>query len=259
MDALKVFYQIRHDQGVFDALLTDLRFVFASGCVFQAMAVVHSQCGFVIRHKGHRPAGREETGRMLGSVTTKWEALELCATREPEILITYDELEDASGIDLVTEARQRWPQLKILLILQHTTAPRLRQALQAGSNGILCDALIAEGHILTAIQTVLAGEKYLDPGLARLLRTSEAGFDPPLSERQLLIMASVAEGLSDREISAGMGIPYDTVRYQLKQVYRALNTTNRCHACLILLRLGLLQMPPLKPGTGVTQGARQEG
>jgi two-component system secretion response regulator SsrB len=243
MDALKVFYQIRHDQGVFDALLTDLRFVFASGCVFQAMAAVHSQCGFVMRHRGHRPAGREETGRMVGSVTTKWEALELCSTREPEILITYDELEDANGIDLVTEARQRWPQLKILLILQHTTAPRLRQALQAGSNGILCDALIAEGNILTAIQTVLAGEKYLDPGLARLLETKEGVFDPPVSERQLLNMARVAEGLGDREISAKLEIPYDTVRHQLKQVYRALGTSNRCQACMILLQLGLLRMP----------------
>jgi DNA-binding NarL/FixJ family response regulator len=199
----------------------------------------------VMRHRGHRPAGREETGRMVGSVTTKWEALELCCTREPEILITYDELEDASGIDLVTEARQRWPQLKILLILQHTTAPRLRQALQAGSNGILCDALIAEGNILTAIQTVLAGEKYLDPGLARLLETKEGVFDPPVSERQLLIMARVAEGLGDREISTELEIPYDTVRHLLKQVYRALGTSNRCQACMVLLRLGLLPMPTL--------------
>lgn len=44
MDALKVFYRIRHDQGILDALLCDLSFVFATGCQFQAMAAVQAQC-----------------------------------------------------------------------------------------------------------------------------------------------------------------------------------------------------------------------
>jgi len=62
-------------------------------------------------------------------------------------------------------------------------------------------------------------------------------------------MALVLEGLGDREISAQLGIAFDTVRHQLKQVYRELGTNNRCHACLILLQLGLLRMPPLPPQT----------
>jgi len=60
-------------------------------------------------------------------------------------------------------------------------------------------------------------------------------------------MALVLEGLGDREISAQLGIAFDTVRHQLKQVYRELGTNNRCHACLILLQLGLLRMPALLP------------
>jgi DNA-binding NarL/FixJ family response regulator len=247
MDALKVFYQIRHDQGIFDALLSDLRFVFATGCQFQAMAAVQAQCAYVMRHRGRRPAGREETGAMVGSVTTMREALELCGSHNPQILITYEQLEDADGLELVREARQRWPQLKILLVLQRATLPRLRQALQSGSNGILVDALIAEGYILTALRTVLAGDTYLDPSLGVLLETSETGYDPQLSQRQLAIMALVLEGRSDREIAAQLSIAFDTVRHQLKQVYRQLGTNNRCHACLILLQLGLLRMPALPP------------
>lgn len=245
MDALRVFYQIRHDQGIFDALLSKLSFVFATGCHFQAMAAVQAQCAYVMRQEGYRPAGREETGAMLGSVTTKVEALELCAKYNPLILITYEQLEDADGLDLVREARQRWPELKILLILQRTTLPRLRQALRAGSNGILADALIAEGYILTALQTILRGDTYLDPSLGVLLETSESGYDPCINEKQLAIMALVLEGLSDKEIGLRLGIAFDTVRHLLKQVYRQLGTSNRCHACLVLLQLGLLRMPAL--------------
>ena len=247
MDALKVFYRIRHDQGILDALLCDLSFVFATGCQFQAMAAVQAQCAYVMRQRGLRPAGGEETGAMVGSVTTMREALELCGSHNPKILITYEQLEDADGLELVREARRRWPQLKILLILQRATLPRLRQALQSGSNGILVDALIAEGYILMALRTVLAGDTYLDPSLGVLVESSEAGYDPQLNERQLAIMALVLEGRSDREIGVQLGIAFDTVRHHLKQVYRQLGTNNRCHACLILLQLGLLRMPPLPP------------
>jgi DNA-binding NarL/FixJ family response regulator len=252
LDALRVFFQIRRDQGVFDALLSELPFVFATGCHFQAMAAVQAQCAYVMRHRGMRPAGREETGAMVGAVTTKTEALELCETGKPAILITYEQLEDADGLELVREAHQRWPQLKILLVLQRTTLPRLRQAIKAGSNGILADALITKGYILTALQTVLRGDTYLDPSLGVLLQNTEAGYDPQLHSRQLAIMSLVLEGLSDREIGNRLGIAFDTVRHQLKQVYRQLGTNNRCHACLILLQLGLLRMPALPPMTRAT-------
>lgn len=247
VDALQTFYRIRHGQGVFDASLCNLPFVFATGCHFQAMAAVQAQCAYVMRHRDQRPAGSEETGAMVGSVTTKTEALELCASHSPRILITYEQLEDADGLDLVLEVRQRWTQLKILLILQRATLPRLRQSLAAGSDGVLVDALIAEGYILKALHTVLRGDTYLDPSLGVLLKNSEAGYDPQLNKRHLAIMAHVLEGHSDREIAAELGIAVDSVRHQLKQVYRQLGTNNRCHACLILLQLGLLRMPALPP------------
>ena len=257
MDALKVFYQIRHEQGIFDALLCELPFVFATGCQFHAMAAVQAQCAYVMRHRGRRPAGREETGALVGSVTTMREALELCGSHTPQILITTEQLEDADGLELVREARRRWPHLKILLVLQRASLARLRQALQSGSNGILVDALIAEGYILTALRTVLAGDTYLDPSLGVLMENSEAGYDPQLNERQLAIMALVLEGRSDREIGAQLSIAFDTVRHQLKQVYRQLGTNNRCHACLILLQLGLLRMPSLPPLAIVARANQQ--
>jgi hypothetical protein len=67
MDALDVFYRIRHDQDRFDELLANLRYVFATDSHFEAMAVVSAQCCFVMRHHGCRPAGRDETGaRVVG-------------------------------------------------------------------------------------------------------------------------------------------------------------------------------------------------
>ncbi len=245
MDALDVFYRIRHNQAEFDELLTHLRYVVATGSHFEAMAIVGAQCSFVMRHHGFRPPGRAETGAMVGAVTTAAEALDLCASHHPQVLITTDQLEDGDGLDLVASAHQRWPQLPILLVLKRVSLPRLRAALRAGALGVLTDALVMEGHVLTALESLLRGEPYLDPGLGRLLEEGGQGWDPQLSAKQLTILQLVLHGLSDRQIAAELAMPFDTVRHQLKAAYRALGINNRSHAVLTLLHLGLLQPPEL--------------
>lgn len=245
MDALDVFYRIRHDQDRFDELLTNLRYVIATGSHFEAMALVSAQCCFVMRHRGIRPAGRDETGALVGAVTTAAEALELCASHGPELLITTDQLEDGDGLELVSQAHQRWPNLPILLVLKRVSLPRLRAALRSGALGVLTDGLVQEGHVLMAVESLLRGEPFLDPGLGRLLEQGGRGWDPQLSAKQLTILQLVLHGLTDREIAAELAMPFDTVRHQLKAAYRELGINNRSHAVLILLQLGLLQPPNL--------------
>ena len=258
MDALDVFYRVRHQWPEYEALMARLRYVFASGSHCEALAVVHSQRSYVMNHYGHRPAGREETGGMIGAVTTRAEALELCARHQPELLITTDQLEEGDGLELVREAHQRWPELPILLVMKTLSLPRLRLALKSGCRGVLADALIMQGNVLIAIQTVLRGKRYLDPALMQLLDEKAMGWDPQLSERQLQILQEVARGLSDRQIAEKLQLPYDTVRYLLKQVYRELGTANRIQAAVLLVQQGLVR-PVDTPAQGVARAFRLHG
>ena len=255
MDALDVFYRVRHQWPEYEALMAKLRYVFATGSHCEALAVVHSQRSYVMNHHGHRPPGREETGGMIGAVTTRAEALALCSRHQPELLITTDQLEDGDGLELVREAHQRQPELPILLVMKTLSLPRLRLALGSGCRGVLTDALIMQGHGLTALRTVLAGKRYLDPGLLELLEENAMGWDPQLSEKQLQILQEVVHGLSDRQIAEKLAIPYDNVRYCLKLAYRELGTSNRMHAALLLVQQGLLRTG-LLPAQGLSREPR---
>jgi DNA-binding NarL/FixJ family response regulator len=248
-----VFYKVRHQWPEYAALMANLRFVLATGSRMEAMAVVHTQCTNVMRHLGFRPAGREETGAMIGAVTTAAEALELCDQHSPEILITTDQLEDADGLELVQEAHRRWPCLPILLVLKQLSLPRIRLAMEAGSQGILTDALILDGHVYQAMKTLLRGERFLDPALGALIQSGAAGRDPGLSARQLEVLKQLVLGDTDRAIATHLDMPYDTVKYNVKQIYSALGVSNRTSAALMAVRLGLVQVklpdPMLSPDT----------
>lgn len=241
MDALDVFYRVRHLWPEFAALMTSLRFVFATGSRTEALAAVHSQCYYVMRHYAQRPAGRAETGGMLGAVTTAAEALDLCERHAPQILITTDQLEDGDGLALVREAHHRWPKLPILLVLKHLSLPRMRMALESGSKGILTDALIFDGHVYEALQALLRGEGYLDPALGALIEQGHAGPDVALSTKQLQVLKRLVMGDTDRVIANQLGMPFDTVKYYVKQIYAALGVNNRTGAAVQAVRLGLVQ------------------
>ena len=64
----------------------------------------------------------------------------------------------------------------------------------------------------------------------------------PLSNREMHVLKEVAEGLSNKQIAWRLGISEKTVRNHLVSVYDKLRATNRTHAVMLAIRLGL-QIP----------------
>lgn len=247
MDALDVFYRVRHHWPEYVALMSDLRYVCAMGSRSEALGWVHCQSSYVMRHRGHRPAGRAETGGLIGVVTTAKEALDLCERHTPDMLITTDQLEDRDGLELVREAHSRWPKLPILLLLKQLSLPRMRLALESGSQGILTDALIFDGHVFEALQALLRGERYLDPALGALIERGDAGPDVVLSSKQLEVLTRLVLGDTDRMIAKSLTMSFDMVRYYVKQLYGLLGVSNRSSAAVQAVKLGLVDPTFPKP------------
>jgi DNA-binding CsgD family transcriptional regulator len=65
---------------------------------------------------------------------------------------------------------------------------------------------------------------------------------PLLSNREMHVLKEVAEGLSNKQIAQRLGIKEKTVRNHLVSVYDKLRATNRTHAVMLAIRLGL-QIP----------------
>jgi len=63
-----------------------------------------------------------------------------------------------------------------------------------------------------------------------------------LSNREMHVLQEVAEGFSNKQIAWRLGISEKTVRNHLVSVYDKLKATNRTHAVMLAIRLGL-QIP----------------
>ncbi len=116
-----------------------------------------------------------------------------------------------------------------LLVVSASQAPEdVRGALSAGAAGFIAKSV---------------GPDLLIDALMRLLKTGEevvlgvsAEQKPllPLTERQHQILRLAAEGLSNREIGAELGITEGTVKIHVSSALRALGARNRTEAARLL-------------------------
>ncbi|HKE96938.1 MAG TPA: response regulator transcription factor [Povalibacter sp.] len=142
-----------------------------------------------------------------------------------------------TGDIAVREFRKRRPELPVIVLSSSENPSDVRRALGAGALGYIPKSA-EPGTLLSALQLVLTGNIYVPPLLALAAEpavTAAGGNGAPgsigqLTERQVEVLERVSEGLSNKEISAQLGIAEKTVKAHVAAIFKALNVVNRTQA-----------------------------
>lgn len=96
---------------------------------------------------------------LIGAVGSGPEALHFCHEQQPALALIDVSLPEMSGIELVRELRNRYPNLICLMLSGHQEITYIRRALANGAQGYVLKGDPEE--LLRAIASVTAGETYL--------------------------------------------------------------------------------------------------
>lgn len=171
---------------------------------------------------------------------TASEALQAIAKSQPDLAIVDLSLEGRSGLELIRDARDRYPKLLVLVLSIHDEPAYARRALQLGARGYIAKHEATE-NVIRAIHQVLAGEIYLAEGLAsKLLRTvvggypdAEGGIVETLSDRELEVFELIGKALATRQIAEKLHVSVKTIeahRASIKEKLQLENATALAHA-----------------------------
>jgi DNA-binding NarL/FixJ family response regulator len=151
--------------------------------------------------------------RVVGEAGSVREAEELAAALQPDLVVTDIRMPDASGIQLASLFRTRFPQLRLLVLTMHQDAEYVRRAIALQVQGYV----LKDGpghHLVEAIDAVHAGGRYFSPGLP--LPTEPA--PPPvtrawghLTPKESAVLSLLADGCSNKEIADALGASVRTV------------------------------------------------
>lgn len=187
----------------------------------------------------------------------------LIRTLQPETVIrecndfekvtrTFDEAEpiDLLLIDLLMPGMQsvesiqaicrRRPDVPVIVVSVKEEMQLIRQALKAGASGYIPKSSTPD-VTLNAIRLVLSGGIYIPPDALELRnpanedgyggdQSSPAANDFPLTLRQVDVLDLIAEGKSNQEVGAELGLAEGTVKMHLSRIYKALNAKSRTDA-----------------------------
>jgi len=113
----------------------------------------------------------------------------------PDLAIVDIFLEGSNGIDLTKIIRDRWPEMRVLILSMHDEGVYARRALRAGAQGYVMKQEVSK-TILDAIHAVLAGERYVSEQVALNLSKTAT----PVSEDRDETPGRLVDALGDREL-----------------------------------------------------------
>jgi DNA-binding NarL/FixJ family response regulator len=157
----------------------------------------------------------------------------------PEIILMDIEMPDMDGIETAFRIRQKYPNIRIIMLTVFETEDKIFNAIKAGATGyLLKDEKI--GKMLTSFEEVLDGGAPMSALIAsKSLKMMLSGYKPasrtginPLSEEQLTrreieILEQLVMGLKNQEIADKLFISPSTVKKHIENIYLKLQLKSR--------------------------------
>lgn len=156
-----------------------------------------------------------------------------------------------SGEAAIREFSRRHPDVPVIVLSSSESSHDVRRVLNAGASGYIPKSATAQ-TVVSALQLVLSGNIYVPPLLvAAATRATDAGTGGPrslsqLTDRQVDVLRYLRDGLTNKEISAHLGIAEKTVKVHIAAIFKTLNVVNRTQAakCLLDAPDALRSSPP---------------
>ncbi|MFO0582518.1 MAG: response regulator transcription factor [Anaeromyxobacter sp.] len=154
-------------------------------------------------------------GAEFGEASTTAEGLAALEGRAWDLVLLDLSLPGRGGLDLLEEARRRWPKLPVLVLSAHPEEEFAVRCLKLGAAGYVTKAAPG-GELLSACRTALEGRRYVTPALAERLAALLGGDAPrpgheALSQRELEVLRMVARGRTLKEIAAELSLSEKTI------------------------------------------------
>lgn len=179
---------------------------------------------------------------VVGEAATQVDAITQAARLQPDIVLMDVRLPDGSGIEACREIRSARPETRVLFLTSFADDAALMATFFAGGQGYLLKEIDEEG-LIRSIEAVANGQSILDAGMTQRLFTqmnspAPTGAPPTeaLSPQEQKVLALVAEGQTNKQIGAALGLSDKTVRNYLSQIFQKLQVTHRAHAAALYTR-----------------------
>ena len=188
---------------------------------------------------------------VVGEAEDGHAALRLVRELAPDVVLMDIQMPGLDGLEATRRLLAAGgPAPKVLVLTTFDLDEHVYEAIRAGASGFLLKSAPPD-RLVDGIRTVLDGDALLAPEITRRLlerftakppRT--AGAPPPelreLSQRELEVLRSLADGRSNAEIAAALYVSEATVKTHITHILTKLRLRDRVQAVALAYRIGFM-------------------
>ena len=182
--------------------------------------------------------GTDPSLEVIGEAGNVATGVETCARLRPDVVLLDLRLPDGTGVEACRQIVKRTPDSRVLVLTSNADDATVDDAIRAGAHGYLLKEIDGRG-LTNAIREVAAGKSILDPAItARVMQMARGGGGnrdalASLSPQERRVLALIAEGLTNKEVGAKLGLSEKTVKNYLSTVFEKLHVSRRAEAAVI--------------------------
>src|SRR5579859_1973710 len=171
------------------------------------------------------------------------------ASKFPADVLLFEASISPNSPEAISEALKRGPNLKVIILAPESDEETTVEYFRRGVRGILPRSIAPE-MLVKCVRKVAVGETWIDNQsvnwVIEAYRTQAAQLTSPrpktkLSDKELLIISCVTQGMRNKEIANEIGTTEQVVKNYLRKVYDKLGVSDRLELALYCIHHRLLQ------------------
>lgn len=182
---------------------------------------------------------------VVGEASSGEQLVQLLAQKLPDVVLLDVRMPGGDGLHYLGRIKINYPTLPVLLFSTYDNPTYVARAVALGASGYVLKSESSE-KLIEAIRGALRGElAWTREELRRVtgaLATPRVVSDVevPLTQRESEVLSQLANGLTNKEIAAALGISYETVKEHVQHILRKIGVTDRTQAAVWAVRKGLV-------------------
>ena len=166
--------------------------------------------------------GCESDLEVLAEAENGRDAVQLAREKQPEVVVMDLAMPLMNGIEATRQILKSCPSIKVLMVSSYADNKCIAEALQAGALGYLVK-LTAGVELATAIREVRRGNPFFSASISKLRSSWHSNSPQELTSREAQVLQLIADGYSNKEMAAELGISVKTVEKHRQKVMNKLN------------------------------------
>lgn len=165
---------------------------------------------------------------VVGEAADGREAIRRARELQPDIALMDIDMPQMNGLAVAEVLHREMPKLKVLILSMHGNTEYVLRILQSGARGFVLKEAPAE-ELVRAIETVNNGDAYFSPDVARVALNkfvqgkNNGGDEAQLTNREREVLTFIADGFSNKEIAAQLGVGVRTVETHRERIMKKLD------------------------------------